>query len=67
MNLHLEPHFLQEVSDELKRFNREISFRREEENEIKAEAEARALAKKKAAANKKKWRKQFGLCPLFYT
>ena len=38
----------------MKRFQREIKFRKDLEAEAKAEAEARALAKKKAAA-KKKW------------
>lgn len=53
-NLHLEPAFLHDVSEELKRFKREVNFRREEEAEARAEAELKALAKKKAAAAKKK-------------
>lgn len=53
-NLHLEPGFLAEVAEQLKRFKKEVAFRREEEAEARAEAEAKALAKKKAAAAKKK-------------
>ena len=53
-NLYLEPGFLADVAQQLKRFKQEVQFRKEEKAEELAEAEAKALAKKKAAAAKKK-------------
>ena len=52
--LHLTKEFLSGVDEQLKRFKKEIAFRRAQEEEARLEAEAKALAKKKAAAAKKK-------------
>ena len=45
--LNLEPEFLRQTEEQLKRFKQEISFRKMKEEEERLEAEARALAKKK--------------------
>lgn len=52
--LHLTKDFLATVDEQLKRFKKEIAFRKQQEEEARLEAEAKALAKKKAAAAKKK-------------
>ena len=51
-NLHLEKPFLQTVDGELKRFKKEIAYRKVLEEEARLEAEAKALAKKKAQKKK---------------
>ena len=51
-HLKLEREFLDKVDIELKRFKKEIAFRRAQEEEARLEAEAKALAKKKAAKKK---------------
>lgn len=51
-NLHLEKSFLQMVDGELKRFKKEIAYRKVLEEEARLEAEAKALAKKKAQKKK---------------
>lgn len=45
--LSLEPDFLAQVDEQIKRFSMEISFRKMKEEEERLEAEAKALAKKK--------------------
>lgn len=40
------------MDQELKRFKREIQFRKQQDEEARLEAEARALAKKKAQKKK---------------
>jgi len=52
-NLHLEKDFLDGVAEELKRFKKEVLYRKQQDEEARLEAEAKALAKKKAAAKKK--------------
>ena len=52
--LHLTKDFLNNVDEQLKRFKKEIAFRKQQEEDARLEAEAKALAKKKAAAAKKK-------------
>lgn len=48
-NLHLTPEFMQKVNLQLARFKKEITFRRQQDEEARLEAEAKAAAKKKAA------------------
>ena len=45
--LNLEPDFLAQVDEQLKRFKMEVSYRKMKEEEDRLEAEARAAAKKK--------------------
>jgi hypothetical protein len=45
--LSLEPQFLQNVDEELKRFTLEIRWRKNKEEEDRLELEAKLLAKKK--------------------
>jgi len=45
--LNLEPDFLRQTEEQLKRFKQEISYRKMKEEEERLEAEAKALAKKK--------------------
>ena len=52
--LYLTKDFLAGVDDQLKRFKKEIAFRKAEEEAARKEAEDKALLKKKAAANAKK-------------
>ena len=52
-DLLLEKEFLAKCDVELKRFQKEIAFRKNQEEEARLEAEAKALAKKKAQAKKK--------------
>lgn len=52
-NLQLDKEFLQKCDVELKRFQKEIAFRRQQDEEARLEREAKELAKKKAAAKKK--------------
>ena len=45
--LNLEPAFLAQVDEQIKRFRQEIGYRKMKEEEERLDAEARALAKKK--------------------